>query len=81
MTNTRCSHTMSPTSPVFDLRNPALKTNPFPVLAQMRAAGPIVRARMPVIGSVWLATTYDAVNDLLRDHHHFVQNPATAGNH
>jgi cytochrome P450 len=71
---------MSPTSPVFDLRNPALKTNPFPVLAQMRAAGPIVRARMPVIGSVWLATTYDAVNDLLRDHHNFVQNPATAGN-
>jgi cytochrome P450 len=27
-----------------------------------------------------MATSYDAVNDLLRDHHRFVQSPATAGN-
>jgi cytochrome P450 len=27
-----------------------------------------------------MATTYDAVNELLRDHRRFVQNPATAGN-
>lgn len=27
-----------------------------------------------------MATTYDAVNDLLRDHHQFVQSPTAAGN-
>jgi len=33
-----------------------------------------------MFGNIWMATTYDAVNDLLRDHPRFVQNPATAGN-
>jgi cytochrome P450 len=33
-----------------------------------------------LFGKVWVATHYDAVNDLLRDHQRFVQNPATARN-
>jgi cytochrome P450 len=64
----------------LDLESQAFKRDPFPTLARMRALGPVIRVRMPIIGKVWLATTYDAVNDLLRDHHRFVQNPATAGN-
>jgi cytochrome P450 len=64
----------------FDWQSQAFKQDPFPTLAEMRAAGPLIRVRFPIFGRVWLATTYDAVNDLLRDHHRFVQNPATAGN-
>ena len=58
----------------------AFKENPFPTLAQMRDAGPVIRVRFPLFGKVWMATTYEAVNDLLRDHHQFVQNPTSAGN-
>jgi len=64
----------------FDLTSQAFKQNPFPTLAKMREAGPVVRVRFPLLGKVWMATTYDAVNELLRDHHRFVQNPAAAGN-
>jgi cytochrome P450 len=46
----------------------------------MRELGPVIRVRLPLFGEVWLATTYEAVNDLLRDHHRFVQSPITAGN-
>jgi cytochrome P450 len=46
----------------------------------MRELGPVIRARLPLFGTVWLATTNDAVHDLLRDHRRFVQSPAAAGN-
>src|SRR5262245_65737137 len=46
----------------------------------MREQGPVIRVRLPLFGKVWLATTYEAVNDLLRDHHRFVQSPISAGN-
>ncbi|MEX2121348.1 MAG: cytochrome P450 [Pirellulales bacterium] len=64
----------------FDLCSQAFKQNPFPTLAAMRELGPVIRVRFPLFGKVWMATTYDAVNDLLRDHHRFVQNPTAAGN-
>jgi cytochrome P450 len=63
-----------------DLTSQAFKENPFPTLARMREAGPVIRIRFPLFGQVWMATTYEAVNDLLRDHRQFVQNPASAGN-
>jgi cytochrome P450 len=68
-------------SPVlrFDLTSQAFKQDPFPTLARMRAAGPLIRARLSLFGTVWLATTHAAVTDLLCDHHRFVQNPATVG--
>jgi cytochrome P450 len=64
----------------FDLTSQSFKREPFPTLARLRERGPVVRVRLPLLGKVWLATTYDAVNDLLRDHDRFVQGPATAGN-
>ena len=63
----------------FDLRALAFKDNPFPELARLREAGPVVRLKLPVVGAVWAATTYDAVSELLRDHATFVQEPAHAG--
>ena len=64
----------------FDLSSQAFKRDPFPTLARMRECGPVIRTRLPLFGTTWLATTHEAVNDLLRDHHRFVLNPATAGN-
>src|SRR5262249_49864521 len=64
----------------FDLTTQAFKQNPFPTLARMRELGPVIRVRFPLFGKVWMATTYEAVNDLLRDHHRFVQSPTAAGN-
>src|SRR5262249_31618340 len=64
----------------FDLSSQAFKHDPFPTLARMRDSGQVIRTRLPLLGTTWLATTHEAVNDLLRDHHRFVLNPATAGN-
>jgi cytochrome P450 len=63
----------------FDLTSQAFKHNPLPTLTRMRQAGPVIRVRVPFFGNVWFATTFDAVNDLLRDHRRFLQNPAAAG--
>ena len=64
----------------FDLSSQEFKQNPFPTLARMREEGPLIRTKFPLVGKVWMATTYDAVNDLLRDHQQFMQNPVAAGN-
>ena len=62
----------------FDLNSQPFKRDPFPTLARIREQGPVIRIRLPIIGRIWMATTYEAVNELLRDHHRFLQNPATA---
>lgn len=64
----------------LDLSSQAFKQNPYPALAQLRGLGPLIRVRLPLLGKVWLATTYESANEVLRDHHRFVQNPASAGN-
>lgn len=63
----------------FDITSQEFKSNPFPTLAQMREAGPVVRTKLPIMGSVWLVTTYEAVNELLRDHHRFVRDAKNTG--
>jgi cytochrome P450 len=64
----------------FDWLSRDFKENPFPTLARLREAGPLIRTRLPILGKAWLATTFESVNELLRDHHRFVQSPITAGN-
>jgi cytochrome P450 len=76
-------HELAPAAPRvlrFDVRSPAFKQDPLPTLARMREAGPVIRVRLPLVGTAWMATTYDAVTELLSDHHRFVQSPAAAGN-
>ena len=63
-----------------DLSSQAFKQDPFPALARLRRLSPVIRARLPLFGTVWLTTTHDAASELLRDHHRFLQNPMTAGN-
>ncbi len=74
------STAVEPPALAIDLTSQAFKENPFLTFARMREAGPVIRVRFPLFGKVWMATTYEAVSDLLRDHQQFVQNPVTAGN-
>jgi cytochrome P450 len=55
------------------------KWNPLPLWRKLRDAGPVVRVQVPIFGAVWMATHHEAASNLLRDHHRFVQDPATAG--
>lgn len=63
----------------FDMTSPSFKDNPFPTLAKMRAAGPVIRAKIPILGKIWLVTSYAAVDEMLRDHQRFVRDARNAG--
>jgi cytochrome P450 len=63
----------------YDLLSSEFKRNPLPTFARMRQNGPVVRAKLPLIGPVWLVTTYEAVSRMLRDQETFVRDPANAG--
>lgn len=63
----------------FDITSQEYKRNPYPTLARMIACGPVLKVRLPLLGKFWAVTTYDAVNELLRDRETFVRDPRTAG--
>jgi cytochrome P450 len=63
----------------FDLYSQAYKRNPYPTLAAMLARAPVVCVRFPMFGKVWMATTYEAVNELLRERQTFVREPRSVG--
>jgi cytochrome P450 PksS len=63
----------------FDILSPGFHANPFPTLDRMRAEGPVVRVKLPIIGRTWLAVTHDACATLLKDHETFARDPANAG--
>jgi cytochrome P450 len=41
--------------------------NPAAELAKLRAAGPVVEVRFPLVGTVWATTTQELANQVLRD--------------
>ncbi len=63
----------------IDLTSQSFLRNPFPTLARMREAGPLVRIRLPILGKTWVATTHDAVSEVLRDDRTFVRDARNAG--
>ncbi len=63
----------------FDILSPGFHANPFPTLDRMRAEGPAVHMRLPIVGRTWLAVTHDACTTLLKDHQTFARDPANAG--
>jgi cytochrome P450 len=63
----------------FDIVSPAFHSDPFPTLDRMRAEGPVVRIRVPILGRMWFAVTYDACATLLKDDQSFARDPANAG--
>jgi cytochrome P450 len=63
----------------FDIASAGFKADPFPTLAAMRAAGPVIPVRLPFVGRVWLATTHTACEALVKDNALFVQEGRNAG--
>ncbi len=63
----------------FDILTPGFHANPFPTLDRMRAEGPIVRMKLPIIGRTYLAVRHDTCAALLKDHENFARDPANAG--
>jgi cytochrome P450 len=63
----------------FDILSPAFHANPYPELDRMRASGPVVRMRLPIIGQTHLAVSHEACVALLKDHATFVRDPGNAG--
>jgi cytochrome P450 len=62
-----------------DLSAQSFMRNPFPALARMRQAGPVVQVRLPILGKTWVATTHDAVSEVLKDDRTFVRDARNAG--
>jgi cytochrome P450 len=63
----------------FDILSPAFHANPYPELDRMRASGPVVLMRLPIIGQTHLTVSHEACVGLLKDHTSFVRDPGNAG--
>lgn len=63
----------------FDILSRRFHADPFPTLDRMRAEGPVVRMKLPIVGRTWLAVTHGACTTLLKDHETFARDPARAG--
>lgn len=51
----------------FDVSSQAFLRDPAACVAMLRASGPVVAAKFPLVGPVWITTTYDAAARVLKD--------------
>lgn len=66
----------------FDLQGADYMRDPFPTLAAMRAAGSVIKLKIPLMGKVWCATTHEAVSDFLKGADKFASDGRNVeGNH
>src|SRR5262249_3776771 len=56
-----------PQPAAVDIASPALKANPFPFYARLRAEAPVYRVTLPTRETAWLITRYDDVAMVLKD--------------
>jgi cytochrome P450 len=63
----------------IDLASQSFMRDPFPTLTRLRAAGPVVRVKLPFLGETPIATTYEAVNEVLKDDRTFLRDSKNAG--
>ena len=55
----------------LDFTDPDYFRDPAARLAKLRASGPVVEVKFPIIGKVWVTTTYDAAGRVLKDNRTF----------
>jgi cytochrome P450 PksS len=55
----------------FDFRRQDYLRSPDPLLAELRAAGPLVRVRFPIVGKTWITTTSELTGRILKDNDSF----------
>ncbi len=61
---------------MYDLRDTEFLRNPAPQLTRMRADGALVRARLPILGPIWLTTTDAFAREVLKDQTRFTRAPS-----
>ncbi|MDA9494602.1 cytochrome P450 family protein [Bradyrhizobium sp. CCBAU 11361] len=54
-------------TPRLDLTSEAFFRDPPTAIAALRASGPVVATRFPLVGDVWITTTHDATAEVLKD--------------
>jgi len=54
-------------TPRFDFTSEAFFRDPPKAIAALRASGPVVATRFPLVGDVWITTTHDATAEVLKD--------------
>jgi cytochrome P450 len=54
-------------APRLDFKSEAFLRDPTATVASLRASGPVVPARFPIVGPVWVTTTYEATARVLKD--------------
>jgi cytochrome P450 len=52
---------------LVDFASEAFSREPQTAVARLRAAGPVVATKFPIIGRVWVTTTYEATARVLKD--------------
>jgi len=50
-----------------DFSSEAFFRDPAQEIAKLRAHGPVVATRFPIVGKVWVTTTYEATAEVLKD--------------
>lgn len=63
----------------IDLVSDDFKRDPFSRCAALREAGPLLCARVPLLGECWLVTSHAAVGAVLKDAQHFAVDARNAG--
>src|SRR6266478_1647127 len=50
-----------------DFTNQAFFRDPAAGIEKLRASGPVVATRFPIVGNVWITTTYESTARVLKD--------------
>ena len=45
--------------------------DPVAIIEKLRKSGPVIRTRFPIVGKVWITTTYEAAGRVLKDSQSF----------
>src|SRR5262245_22069587 len=70
---------MAGTVQQIDLASQAFARNPFPTYARWREVGPVFQTRLLLLGKTWVATTYQAASEVLKDDETFVMEAKKVG--
>ncbi len=54
-------------TPQIDFTSPDYLRNPASAIESLRASGPVVAARFPIVGRTWITTTQEAAGHVLKD--------------
>jgi cytochrome P450 len=63
----------------IDLVSQAFARDPFPTYARLRNEGPVLQTKVPLMGKAWVATTYQAASEVLKDDETFVMEAKKVG--